>query len=69
MLSTVPVAEFIGHPTRRSFMEARIELDAIYVPSEDVVFRDIEGELIIVPLTWGVEGTEDEADAIGFDTT
>ena len=45
-------------------MEARIELDAIYTPSEDVVFRDIEGELIIVPLTWGVGGTEDEADAI-----
>ncbi len=50
-------------------MEARIELDAAHVPSEDVVFRDIEGELIIVPLTWGVGGWEDEADDIGFDTT
>ena len=45
-------------------MEAKIEIDAIYTPSEDVVFRDIEGELIIVPLTWGVGGAEDEQDAI-----
>jgi hypothetical protein len=45
-------------------MEAKIELDAIYTPSEDVVFRDIEGELIIVPLTWEVGGAEEEADAI-----
>jgi len=45
-------------------METKIELDATYVPSEDVVFRDIEGELIIVPLTWGVGGAEDETDAI-----
>ena len=34
-------------------MEAQVALDAIYTPSENVVFRDIEGELIIVPLTWG----------------
>jgi hypothetical protein len=46
------------------FMEAKVTLDATYVPSEDVVFRDIEGELIIVPLTWGVGGAEDETDAI-----
>ena len=62
-LSTVPIAGFINH-TEEVFVEAKIEIDAIYTPSEDVVFRDIEGELIIVPLTWGVGGTEDEADAI-----
>ena len=45
-------------------MEAQVTLGAIYTPSEDVVFRDIEGELIIVPLTWGVGGAEDEQDAI-----
>ena len=45
-------------------METQVTLDAIYTPSEDVVFRDIEGELIIVPLTWGVGGAEDEQDAI-----
>lgn len=45
-------------------MQTQITLDAIYVPSEDVVYRDIEGELIIVPLTAGVGGAEDEQDAI-----
>ena len=45
-------------------METQVALDAIYTPSEDVVFRDIEGELIIVPLTWGVGGAEDEQNAI-----
>ena len=45
-------------------METQVTLDAICTPSEDVVFRDIEGELIIVPLTWGVGGVEDETDAI-----
>ena len=45
-------------------MKTKIDLDAIYTPSEDVVFRDIEGELIIVPLTSRVGGIEDEEDAI-----
>ncbi len=45
-------------------MRPEVTLDNIYVPSEDVVFRDIEGELIIVPLTWGVGRAEDEEDAI-----
>jgi hypothetical protein len=45
-------------------METQVALDAIYTPSEEVVFRDIEGELIIVPLTWGVGGAEGEEDAI-----
>ena len=45
-------------------MRTTVALDATYAPSEDVVFRDIEGELIIVPLTWGVGGAEDEEDAI-----
>jgi hypothetical protein len=44
-------------------MKTKVHLDVTYVPSEDVVARDIEGELIIVPLTSGVGGTEDE-DAI-----
>jgi hypothetical protein len=45
-------------------MEAKVTLDTTYAPSEDVVFRDIEGELIIVPLTSGVGGAEEEMDAI-----
>lgn len=35
-------------------------LDSAYVPSEDVVARDIEGELIIVPLASGIGDAEDE---------
>jgi hypothetical protein len=31
-----------------------------YVPSPDIVAREIEGELIIVPLTAGVGNLEDE---------
>ena len=45
-------------------MEAKVTLSATYITSEDVVFRDIEGELIIVPLTWGVGGADGEQDAI-----
>jgi hypothetical protein len=41
-------------------MEAEIYSDATYVPSEDVVAREIEGELIIVPLTAGIGDTDDE---------
>lgn len=41
-------------------MEAKVSLDAVYVPSEDVVFREIEGELIIVPLVAGIGDMEDE---------
>lgn len=41
-------------------MEARISLDGVYRPSEDVVARTIEGELIIVPLVSGIGDLEDE---------
>lgn len=37
-----------------------IRLDALYIPSEDVVAREIEGELIIIPLTAGIGDMEDE---------
>jgi hypothetical protein len=37
-----------------------IRMDAVYVPSEDVVAREIEGELIIVPLVAGMGDMEDE---------
>lgn len=35
-------------------------IDAICTPSEDVVAREIEGELIIVPLVAGIGDTEDD---------
>ena len=41
-------------------MDAKISLDAAYVPSENVVARLIENELIIVPLVAGIGDMEDE---------
>jgi len=41
-------------------MEAKLNLGATYMPSGDVVAREIEGELIIVPLTSGIGDMEDE---------
>jgi hypothetical protein len=37
-----------------------VTLDSAYILSEDVVARNIEGELIIVPLTSGIGDMEDE---------
>jgi hypothetical protein len=37
-----------------------IQMDAVYMPSDDVVAREIEGELIIVPLVAGIGDMEDE---------
>ncbi len=37
-----------------------VRLDGLYLPSEDVVARQIEGELIIVPLAAGIGDMEDE---------
>ena len=34
--------------------------ERVYAPSEDVVAREIEGELIIVPLVAGIGDLEDE---------
>jgi hypothetical protein len=41
-------------------MESEIKLDTIYAPSEDVVAREIEGELIIVPIASGIGDMEDD---------
>ena len=41
-------------------MKSGVSLDNIYKPSEDVVARDIHGELIIVPITSGIGDLEDE---------
>ena len=41
-------------------MKANVTLDTIYTPSEDVVAREIEGEIIIVPLVAGMGDTDDE---------
>jgi len=41
-------------------MDLKARLDAVYAPSEDIVARSIEGELIIVPLVAGIGDLEDE---------
>ena len=41
-------------------MEAKVSLEGLYMQSEDIVARDIEGELLIVPLVSGIGDLEDE---------
>jgi hypothetical protein len=40
--------------------EPKVSLDGLYRPSEDIVARTIEGEIIIVPLVSGIGDLEDE---------
>lgn len=41
-------------------MTEKIDLGKAYRPSEDVVVREIEGEIVIVPLASGIGDLEDE---------
>lgn len=41
-------------------MERHDALLTVFVPSEDVVAREIEGEIVIVPLAAGIGDVEDE---------
>ncbi len=41
-------------------MRTEVNLAGVYIPSEDVVVREIEGEIIIVPLLAGIGDMEDE---------
>ncbi len=41
-------------------MAVDVSPDKIYVSSEDIVAREIEGEIIIVPLVAGIGDMEDE---------
>ena len=41
-------------------MAVDVSPDKIYVPSEDIVAREIEGEIIIVPLVAGIGDMEDD---------
>jgi len=56
----MPPETLMIQPVKRDSMSATAELDIIYLPSEDVVAREIEGELIIVPLTADVGDMDDE---------
>jgi len=37
-----------------------VSAESVYMPSDDIVAREIEGEIIIVPLAAGIGGVEDE---------
>jgi hypothetical protein len=41
-------------------MPEKTELDAAYAPSDDVVARELEGEIVIIPLVSGIGDIEDE---------
>jgi len=41
-------------------MKAKVDLNRIYTPSEDVVARDLHGEFIIIPIASGIGDTDDE---------
>jgi hypothetical protein len=41
-------------------MRASAKPGTVYVPSGDIVAREIEGEIIIVPLTAGIGDAEDD---------
>ena len=41
-------------------METNVEFDGVYILSDDIVAREIEDELIIIPLVSGIGDIEDE---------
>ena len=41
-------------------MTTHFSMDAVYVPSQDIVAREIEGDIIIVPLAAGIGDMEDD---------
>ena len=41
-------------------MSSRLDLNTVCTPSEDVVAREIEGEILIVPLAAGIGDADDE---------
>ena len=41
-------------------MSEHVDLTKVFVPSDDVVVREIEGEIVIVPLVSGIGDLEDE---------
>jgi Coenzyme PQQ synthesis protein D (PqqD) len=41
-------------------MGTNVEFDGVYVLTDDIVAREIEGELIIVPLVSGIGNLDDE---------
>jgi hypothetical protein len=46
--------------SKEVFMETKVTLEGIYTYSEDIVAREIEGEMIIVPLVSGIGDADAE---------
>ena len=40
-------------------MEKKVDINSVYVPSEDIVAREIEGEVVIIPISSGIGDMED----------
>lgn len=40
--------------------ERKVDLDTVYIPSEDMLLKQIQGEFVIIPLRRGVADLEDE---------
>lgn len=45
-------------------MESAIKRDAVYRPSDELVSREIDGQLVIVPIAAGIGDLEDELYAL-----
>lgn len=41
-------------------MKTKVDINAVYALSEDVVARDVQGEFIIIPIASGIGDMEDE---------
>lgn len=41
-------------------MEVKVDREAVYRPSDDLVSREIDGQLILVPIAAGIGDMEDE---------
>jgi len=41
-------------------METNVDINKAYMPSEDIVARQIQGEFIIIPIASGIGDLEDE---------
>ena len=41
-------------------MQTKIDLNSVYLPSENVVARDVQGEFVIIPITSGISESDEE---------
>jgi hypothetical protein len=61
MVGSLLIVITSGDQERIPYMrQEKIDMEATYVLSKDIVAREIEGELIIVPLVSGIGDTEDD---------